>query len=84
MIREAITRGLLIAERLVVATERIAKELHELNETLYHLTFDPNCETTLDRIHTDLHDNLQTFPGSGEERSLAGHVARLADRGGDR
>lgn len=80
----AITRALLLAERLVGAAESIAKELHGLNETLYHLTFDPNCETVLDRIETALHDNLQTFKGEEGSSSLAAHVARLADRIEDR
>lgn len=83
MIRDAVTRGLAIAERLVVATETIAKELKQLNATLGELTFDGMGETTLGRIETALHDNLQTF-GSDDGVSLAAHVARLADHVEDR
>jgi hypothetical protein len=55
----------------------IAHELRAIRKTMHRATFDPNCETVGDRIHTELHDNLQVFEGK-KTTSVADLLLRIA------
>ena len=54
----------------------IAHELRSIKRTLWHATFDPNCETTLDRIGVKLDELLS----DGDDRGGVGdQLRRIAD-----
>jgi hypothetical protein len=58
----------------------IARELRFIRQNLDAMTYDPNCETVVDRIGSALHDNLRTFPAKPGPRgeSVAELLARIA------